>query len=297
MKFEVSSSLFLVIHKIVLELVYAALPPPGRRVLLIAASAMFLLGTVAIVIAVAEAVISLQMEKAAVQGSHELSTLTRYELGLEVTEIIRLAINSVVADLLLLYRCYIIWGSNKKVVIIPAILILIPLVLFVVGQIQVLSGSAPSSVQAAVDIRTPFLIMMGTNVLLMLLTAGRICYTRRDAVVLGCGSFRRRYDVAIAMILESGSIYCFSVILFVICQTLDIRQALGLTASDSLIVFTGISSGFLRQTMNIAPTLILVRVGLTHCRWKPDASPSDTSVSTVRHSTDKSPKYLLWENV
>ncbi|KAJ7909738.1 hypothetical protein B0H13DRAFT_1877439 [Mycena leptocephala] len=108
---------------------------------------------------------------------------------------------------------------------------------------RILAGSAPDAVQRTVDARIPFIMMMAANLLLMSLTAGRIWYTRRAAEIVGCGSFRKRYNVAMAMIHQN-------------------------------LIYTGAAGGFLIQTMsisqNIAPTLILVRVGLAHCRWKAD---------------------------
>ncbi|KAF7326551.1 hypothetical protein MVEN_02608300 [Mycena venus] len=239
--------------------------PPGRRVLLVTASVMFLLGTFGTVLDVALAGIALQMTDATVQGSLDSPRLLNLFNVLFVVENLQQAVNSAVADLLFLYRCYIIWGSNKKIVILPAIFILIPFVIYFAIIISIL---VPEAVQETVDPRIPFIMMTAGNLLLMSLTAGRIWYTRRAAEIVGCGSSCKRYIIAMAMILESGSLYCLFLILWVISQSFNISE--NLSASDSLLIYTGVTGGFIKQAMNIAPTLILVRVGMAHCRWKAD---------------------------
>ncbi|KAJ7811491.1 hypothetical protein B0H14DRAFT_1471202 [Mycena olivaceomarginata] len=160
--------------------------PPGRWVMFVAVSMMFLLGTLATAITVAEAVIALRTYQAVVQSSiAEVRRLQRVNVALGATELVRLAINSVVVDLFLLYRCYVIWGSNKKVVVVPTVLIFIPSILVLVSIIRLLLGAAPSSVQADIDIRTPFLIMLGGNILLMLLTG--------DCYLQCCGFLLRKF--------------------------------------------------------------------------------------------------------
>ncbi|KAJ6552798.1 hypothetical protein B0H19DRAFT_1263242 [Mycena capillaripes] len=54
------------------------------------------------------------------------------------------------------------------------------------------------------------------------------------------------------MILESGAIYCATVILGIITSTF----------CDPASPFSNIVAGALSQVVNIAPTLIIVRVGL-----------------------------------
>ncbi|KAF7328431.1 hypothetical protein MVEN_02559000 [Mycena venus] len=106
--------------------------PPGRLILLVATSAMFLLSTSATALAVAVAGVALQGQlNISTAKKHIPSGDLKALVALVATEDIRLAINNVVVDLLLLYRCYIIWGSNKKVVILPAILI--PILLILLG--------------------------------------------------------------------------------------------------------------------------------------------------------------------
>ncbi|KAJ7877923.1 hypothetical protein B0H14DRAFT_2712101, partial [Mycena olivaceomarginata] len=56
-----------------------------------------------------------------------------------------------------------------------------------------------------------------TNIVLTCLTAGRIWYIRREVQTLtGWRAFRKRYNTASAIILESGVLYILHVIIYVI---------------------------------------------------------------------------------
>ncbi|KAJ7925062.1 hypothetical protein B0H13DRAFT_1863427 [Mycena leptocephala] len=68
-----------------------------------------------------------------------------------------------------LYRCYIIWGSKKKVLILPA------------------------------------LCSLAT-------VAGRIWYKGRETQIVLGPTFRKKYNTAAALVLESGALYCFCLI-------------------------------------------------------------------------------------
>ncbi|KAJ7935770.1 hypothetical protein B0H13DRAFT_2304269 [Mycena leptocephala] len=71
------------------------------------------------------------------------------------------------------------------------------------------------------------------------------------------------YNTAIVLILESGAIYCLCLILWVISLTT-------LTPTGEFAaIFSGITGGLVAQTVNIAPSLILVRVGMGR-QWNQD---------------------------
>ncbi|KAJ7914548.1 hypothetical protein B0H13DRAFT_433806 [Mycena leptocephala] len=98
--------------------------PPRRRTLLAVTSVMFFLGTCEAVATVALIGITMRLFKEVVQESSDPLHLLRVLNVLRLTEIVRATLNIVVTDLLYLYRCYIIWDSRKKVLILPALCIL-----------------------------------------------------------------------------------------------------------------------------------------------------------------------------
>ncbi|KAJ6594344.1 hypothetical protein B0H19DRAFT_1095082 [Mycena capillaripes] len=83
----------------------------------------------------------------------------------------------------------------------------------------------------------------------MVLTAGRIWWIGRTARILLGKTVTSRYYTALAMILESGAIYCVSAIVF---------STIGFSL-DPIYSTTGAVLG---QLVGIAPTIIAVRVGL-----------------------------------
>ncbi|KAJ7659526.1 hypothetical protein B0H17DRAFT_1096056 [Mycena rosella] len=211
--------------------------PPRRRTLLAVTSVMFFLGTCDAVATVALIGITMRLFKEVVQESSDPLHLLRVLNVLRLTEIVRTTLNIVVTDLVFLYRCYIIWDSRKRVLILPALCILATVVLMVV-------------------------------VCLQLYEAGRIWYRGRGMHTILGPNFGKTYKSALALILESGAIYCFCAILLVASQTTQ-------TAGEFGAIFYGISTGLATQTVNIAPTLILVRIGMDQDRIQQTTPVSD----------------------
>ncbi|KAJ7911633.1 hypothetical protein B0H13DRAFT_2271883 [Mycena leptocephala] len=129
---------------------------------------------------------------------------------LDVVDDYLLVANNIVTDGLFIHRCYVIWGRNIKVVIIPALSLVASTVMGSVGAPQ---PDEPGRSDHT-DYRLAFGMMILTNLMLMALTAGRIWWIRRDVVAVLGPSVTRTYDTVIAMILESGAIYCISIILY-----------------------------------------------------------------------------------
>ncbi|KAJ7303067.1 hypothetical protein DFH08DRAFT_57016 [Mycena albidolilacea] len=136
-----------------------------------------------------------------------------------------------------------IWGSQWKVIVVPGILI--------VATVVTGLASVPKSQNFKFQ-QSPYIIAAITNLVLVLLTAGRIWWIRRDARYIGVTALNTRYDRAIAMIVESGAIYLISTILLIVTYPLR--------ASESFQVLQAITA----QLINVVPMLIIVRVGLGH---------------------------------
>ncbi|KAJ7118255.1 hypothetical protein C8R44DRAFT_190374 [Mycena epipterygia] len=226
----------------------------ARRVLLLAAWAMFLLATSGTLLVVTTAGISMRMMYMFVQGSNsEAANLLRQYHMLSLAVDIILALNNLVTDLLFLYRCYVIWGYRKIIIVVPGVLILATVV---VGCISGLGYYKLITLNTYIDPRVPFSMGALTSILLMCLTAGRIWYIRRQGQIMtGNTLFKKQYDTAVAIILESGLIYCVCAILYVTSASIN-------STSASATIFSGVSWGLFQLGVNIVPTLILVRVGM-----------------------------------
>ncbi|KAJ7807122.1 hypothetical protein B0H14DRAFT_3483525 [Mycena olivaceomarginata] len=111
-----------------------------------------------------------------------------------------------------IHRCYVIWGRNIQVIIVPALFLVVTAVIGFVGAAQP-DGIGRSDHN---DFRMVFGMIILTNLMLMALTAGHIWWIQRNVITLLEPSVTRTYDTVIAMILESGTIYCISLLLYLI---------------------------------------------------------------------------------
>ncbi|KAJ7463296.1 hypothetical protein FB451DRAFT_1266081 [Mycena latifolia] len=229
----------------------------GRRTLSIATTVMAILATAQLGIHIHATALVFQIFRFAVQGeflsnSPRAFDATRLYTILYTVEDFLLVTNNAVTDSLFIYRCFMVWGRNFRVVVVPICMVLTTTVL---GYISAYQDDYSISGRY-IDYRAAFIMSVLTNVVLMALTAGRIWWIRRDARVLLESPTVHKYNTVIAIILESGSIYCLCVTIYVIFVSLrDI---------GSFVPLISILRGAMPQIMNIAPTLIIVRVGLGH---------------------------------
>ncbi|KAJ7779694.1 hypothetical protein B0H16DRAFT_1499611 [Mycena metata] len=222
----------------------------SRGWLVAATCAMGLFAALHLALQIAIAVLSWRSFYLGVQGDAVgASSVLGQGNVLDVVADYLLVANNILTDGLFIHRCYVIWGRNIKVVIIPALSLVATTVIGSVGapQHDEIGGRDQK------DYRLAFVMIVLTNLTLMTLTAGRIWSIRRDVVTVLGPSVTRTYDTVIAMILESGAIYCISIILYLIAVWYLNKQ-------DSFPATT-VFRAVLPQIMNIAPILIIVRVG------------------------------------
>ncbi|KAJ7203236.1 hypothetical protein B0H12DRAFT_1283803 [Mycena haematopus] len=226
---------------------------PGHNFLIAASCAMAVLGTMQIAATIAQAVLGTHI----VQDLVHDKALNGPQFVLATVSHVLLAIN--------MYRCYVIWGCQRKVLIPPALLMLATLV---TATIAIL----PSSSVSALVI--PCGLAAGTNITLTTLTAGRILWISRQSTHVGLShAYRSRYSRAIRIILESGAIYCVAVIFLLIAasrnnfEVFEIGYAIG------------------QQAVNIIPTFTLVYVGLHDTADNPPTGSGGNLSSTEQLPT------------
>ncbi|ESK83674.1 hypothetical protein Moror_2153 [Moniliophthora roreri MCA 2997] len=166
------------------------------------------------------------------------------------------ALASCIADMILLYRLFVLWDSVRPIIFIVAML-----VLFLTNAVGFVGGGA--------DIITGYFIANAINTfLLTFIIAGRIWWLSREPRRLMGREVDRRYNRIIAMVVESGLLYSASVVVHV-----STRQSL------STLGFPLNLSGLVYLMVGIAPTLIILRtsLGLTE-----SAIPDSRMISTLR---------------
>ncbi|KAF8212581.1 hypothetical protein K438DRAFT_1167620 [Mycena galopus ATCC 62051] len=210
----------------------------GKRFLIAASCVMAVVGTTQIAIDIAIAVITARVVQQQVQmeasnGPHSVTML-------QIAQDFLLGVNNAMTDTLFMYRCYLIWGCRRKVLVLPALLMLCTLLLITWGSFQ-----STNVTPARIGIG----LAVATNLVLTALTAGRIMWIWRQSSHVGLDTaYRSHYGRAIGLILESGAIYSVAGIFLFI------------TASQAEIFDTAESIG--QQILNIIPTFTLVYVGL-----------------------------------
>ncbi|KAF7333341.1 hypothetical protein MVEN_02349400 [Mycena venus] len=212
---------------------------PAIKFLMAASCVMAVVGTTQMAVTFAETVVTVRFVQQLVHA--QVLNRPHFVKTLSTVENVLLATNMFVTDSFFMYRCYVIWGHKRKILIPPVLLILVTLVVTILG--------APTS--SLENATIPVGLAAATNLVLTALTAGRIMYIRRESSQIGLdnGSYSR-YNRALGLILESGAIYCVGGILLFI------------TASLNDLEIFDIGFGIAQQMLNIIPTFTLVHVGL-----------------------------------
>ncbi|KAH9841019.1 uncharacterized protein C8Q71DRAFT_701398, partial [Rhodofomes roseus] len=160
--------------------------------------------------------------------------------------------NNIIADSVVIYRCYVVWGFSIKIIIIPVIM-LIATSVCAYTAVYNFSQVTPGGTVFAQNIvpwgTALFSLSLATNVTVTTLIAVRIWWLARQTSTALSDRHLIKYRRAIAIIIESGSIYsaCIMTLLILYCRDTNAQY----------IVYDSLS-----QIMGIVPTLIIVRVGL-----------------------------------
>ncbi|KAF7368215.1 hypothetical protein MVEN_00141300 [Mycena venus] len=197
----------------------------SNTVLVVTAIALFILSTVQVVINL-------------VLGAVNLGEIEIPFTRLHHAAILIYGINNMIAYGVIIYRCYLIWNNNIYVVSLPIILLIVT-----TGELFGVDLSL---------LKNPYLALsLATNILVTAMTAGRIWWIYRTARPYLQADVQRRYVSAISILVESGMLCPATVLAYLI-----------LGAIHSAKILQPPTFQVLTQIIGIAPTLIIVRVGL-----------------------------------
>ncbi|KAI0827051.1 hypothetical protein BC628DRAFT_1502452 [Trametes gibbosa] len=220
---------------------------PVNRPMVMATTAMFLMSTVHVIV---DLVRGLKAFFNAEQDA--LAYYAQIWDGLSIFKQALYATNNIVADGLVVYRCYVVWGYNWKIITVPVVMLISTTVcayLAVYNFSQVHPGDNVFASNIAEWGTALFSLSLATNIVVTSLIATRIWWIARQASHTLGRRHAEKYKNAVAIIIESGAIYsfCLMTLLILYCQQTNAQYI----AYDSLA-----------QIMGIVPTLIVVRVGL-----------------------------------
>ncbi|KAF7295716.1 hypothetical protein MIND_01112100 [Mycena indigotica] len=156
------------------------------------------------------------------------------------------------SQLILIYRCYLVWGRNKWIVIVP-ILIALAAVGCGVGLIGLVLTINPSSPQAPAEIvpvgDAAFAMSLILNFTVSSLIVSRIYYITRENRRHGITYTDTAIQRAIGIIVEAGLLFLLVQFVFVVLFAI---------AHPAQAILVPIAT----QVYGISPTMIIVRVGL-----------------------------------
>ncbi|KAJ6533567.1 hypothetical protein B0H19DRAFT_1272213 [Mycena capillaripes] len=179
------------------------------------------------------------------------------------------SINNSIADGLVIYRCYVVWNRDWRVIVLPVMLL-------------VASTGKACGLDIFLEAIPQFAVILTTNLLATLLT-GKSSLCRQPRAYLGAAA-QRRYASTIALVVESGMVYSATILTFLIVISFPsvaptLEEPLLQIVTQVMIILSWTCLD-VQIPQGIAPTLIIVRVGL-------GVSVED-SMSTFRAATTAS---------
>ncbi|KAF7300437.1 hypothetical protein HMN09_00927400 [Mycena chlorophos] len=218
----------------------------NTRFWLICSYAMVLMSTTQVALNFVDLALSLQLLERTLGDAQPVQQCVDApwpKSAVEAAQWLLFAVNVIFADAIFIYRCYLMWASSLKVIIAPCILLLGTLVTGVIDALDL-----------PMDQRIPLLLGVATNLLLVGLCGWRIHQIRRDARAVGSRDpgLQTRYGSVLAVIAESGALYIATALIVIITRSID--------NGDSVVYFFAL--GAATHTVNIVPTLAIVRTGL-----------------------------------
>ncbi|KAK7048586.1 hypothetical protein R3P38DRAFT_3174838 [Favolaschia claudopus] len=244
--------------------------PTGFRIFVNAIAIMFVLAMTQIALQITTLVLSM---RAPTTNPLEWRELQRVTVVLEFLEFFFLITNNLITESLLIYRCYAIWSTYSK----PMGVIALPIFLLFCASVFAYTTAAWNVFTSHyIDSRIVLAFAFANNALVTALSIGRIWYTRRQMKTVGRSNLIRRYNTAIAMLLESATIY----FLF-LCVAL---LAMSMTpAHQQTLTFSHVVYGFGGQLLNLVPTLLIVQAS---CIYKtPVRATHDVEIPVLEMKT------------
>ncbi|KAF9265097.1 hypothetical protein L218DRAFT_957781 [Marasmius fiardii PR-910] len=171
-----------------------------------------------------------------------------------ITDFVACIMNAI-ADSMLIHRCYVIWQSRIMMYLLAFLAVVLNGISLGTGIAGVIGMSISNhclySTASTID-NGRTIAMAVFQVLLALLTGGRIWWISREARRLMGRSTNARYNSIVAIIIESG-------VFFAVCLVADV--ALALAVDPDTYDFVPFDFGPVTVLMSgLAPTLIIVRV-------------------------------------
>ncbi|TFK95644.1 hypothetical protein BDV98DRAFT_577418 [Pterulicium gracile] len=223
-------------------------PRKGSRLAMIAvASALYALSSAHVILNMVRGLVAF------IDEENAEATLERISSPLSVAKQVSYAVAALLADGLLIFRCFAVWARNWRIIVFPVLLFIGSTVTGFVAVYHVSQATSTSEGyfyrRVAVWGTAAYMFSLVTNIIVTGLIASRIWWMSR-AVQTHLGKQHTQvYSRLIALIIESGMIYALSILVFMIAYWQNTHGH-------------KIGNDALAQVVGIMPTLIIIRIGL-----------------------------------
>ncbi|KAF8184047.1 hypothetical protein K438DRAFT_2020416 [Mycena galopus ATCC 62051] len=171
----------------------------NKRILIVASCVMAIGETAQIAVTIAGTVVAtcfvpelVHAQVSIASSTLSAATTPHSAKALIVADNVLLALNVAVADMFFIYRCYVVWGSQGKILVLPVLLMLATLV----------AATTASASNSVASLEIPCGLAAATNIVLITLTAGRIYWISHQSAKAGFDTpHRSLYSRAIHLIL------------------------------------------------------------------------------------------------
>ncbi|KAJ7473975.1 hypothetical protein FB451DRAFT_1035091, partial [Mycena latifolia] len=175
------------------------------------------------------------------------------------------------SQLILIYRCYLVWGKKIWVIILPLLVAFasVSCGIALIGLVLSISPTAPQAPAAIVPVGdAAFAMSLILNFMTSSLIVGRIWYMSRENRMQGIPHSKTSIQRALEIVIESGLLFLAAQFVFVVLFAM---------AHPAQAVVEPVAT----QIYGISPTLIIVRVGMGASYEQTTKTPM-TSVRFIR---------------
>ncbi|KAJ8076000.1 hypothetical protein PM082_021982 [Marasmius tenuissimus] len=212
-------------------------------------------------------------------GDDHARTLEMLLPAFGVSSTILTMMANILADVVLVFRCYVIYNFRKIIILIPAIACLLSNVLGVISMAIYLSAGVKLSsplaklIDKAIYLENTYYSLNALiNVVLTIMVAGKIWLSSRQSNYYDPPKSKKRYASIAAIIFQSGMLYPLVLVIWIPFTLLP--SLAGWDIYPLPIQFAG-----------ICPTLMIARVGIESRQFTDMDSPPGDATVTVPRST------------